>query len=90
MQDQRQTQTEASLDRGVKSRTKELTKEVINWYISIRQKKGGIDHHCKPSDLWGAAKAAQPEIASKIASDKAQMASRCTYRDTRSEGVTHC
>jgi len=31
-------------------------------------------HHCKLSDVWGAAEAAQPEIASEIALDKAQMA----------------
>jgi len=32
--------------------------------------------------------AAQPEIASEIALDKAQMAPECTYQDARSEGVT--
>jgi len=52
--------------------------------------KGGIAHHCKLSDLWGAAEAAQPEIASVIALDKAQMAPKYTYQDARSEGVSHC
>jgi len=33
-----------------------------------------IAHHCKLSDLWGTTEAAQPEIASEVASDKAQMA----------------
>jgi len=43
-------------------------------------------HHCKPSDLWGAVEAAQPEIAS----DKEQMAPGCAHQDARSEGVSHC
>jgi len=47
-------------------------------------------HHCKLSDVWGAAEAAQPEIASEIALDKAQMAPEYTYQDARSEGVSHC
>jgi len=43
-------------------------------------------HHCKPSDLWGTAEAAQPEIAL----DKAQMAPGCAYQDDRSKDVSHC
>jgi len=49
-----------------------------------------IAHHCKLSDLSGAAEAAQPEIASEIALDKAQMAPECTYQDACSEGLSHC
>jgi len=47
-------------------------------------------HHCKLSDLWGPVEAEQPEIASEIDLDKAQMAPECTYQDARSEGVSHC
>jgi len=43
-------------------------------------------HHCKLSDLWSTVEAAQPEIASEIALDKAQMAPEYTYQDARSEG----
>jgi len=45
---------------------------------------GGLAHHCKPSDLWGAVEAAQPEIAL----DKAQMALGSAYQDARSEGIS--
>ena len=52
----------------------------------IGQKSGVMAHHCKPSDPWGATKAAQPDVAS----DKKGKAPLSTYPDPRSEGVSSC
>jgi len=54
--------------------------------VLIRQKRGGIAHHCKSSDLWGAVEAAQPEVAA----DKTQMALLSTQQDARSIGESDC
>jgi len=54
--------------------------------VCILSDRRGIAHHCKSSDLWGAAQATQPEIAS----DKEQMAPGSAYQDARSIGMSNC
>jgi len=56
MQDERHAWTQAL-------RAEELTHGAINLRLSY-QREGGIAHHCKSSDLWDAAEALQPEVAS--------------------------
>jgi len=45
----------------------------------------GIAPHCKSSDLWGAAEAAQTEIAL----DKEQMDPESAYQDAHSIGMSN-
>jgi len=56
MQDKRHARTEAS-------RAEELTKGAINWCLSSQTEVRWMARHSEPSDLRGAAEAAQPDVA---------------------------